>query len=58
MLHLWSQAILELTNVGLPSSNLYQLSAGKFSPTVSQATDPVQDSAESDADAEDCSDEN
>ena len=44
-------------NVGLPSSNLDQLSAGTFSPTVSP-TNPVQDSVESDGDAEDCSDEN
>ena len=44
-------------NVGPFSSNLDQLFAGKFSPTVSP-TNPVQDSAESDDDVNDCSDEN
>ena len=58
MLHLWSQGgDTEAHNVGTPSSNLDQLSAGKFSPTVSPKN-PVQDSAESDVDVEDCSDEN
>jgi len=44
-------------NVGPFSSNLDQLLAGTFSPTVSP-TNPVQDSAESHGDVEDCSDEN
>jgi len=44
-------------NVGPLSSNLDQLWAGKFPPTVSP-TNAVQDSAESDGDVEDCFDEN
>ena len=58
MLHPWTQrGDTRADNVGPPSSNFYQLSAGKFSPTVSPKN-PVQDSAESDVDVEDCSDEN
>ena len=44
-------------NVGPFSSNLDQVLAEKFSPTVS-STNPVQDSAGSGGDVKDCSDEN